>query len=190
MSERLHNHSENQENKAENPYGSHERPKVVHETHEHKAHNQAEHLKNISEKVEKIAKKTEELQHTHDQKDKTHAHTSTAHHNSEYGSYTASQAIKRVQKHLKPSERRFSKVIHNQKVEIVSDIAGGTVARPSGLLYGGVFSLLSSVVLYFISKHYGYEYSFFVGILFFVGGFVLGLLIESVVKIFKKQPSN
>lgn len=141
-----------------------------------------ETIKNIADKVERAARSSKEL----DLHNEAVENKSTHQHHGPYREHSGAQAIKRVQKHLKPSERRFSKVIHNPKVEIISDIAGGTFARPSGLLYGGIFSLLSSLSLYLLSKHYGYEYSYFVGILFFVGGFGFGLLVESVAKIFKK----
>lgn len=188
MSEKIQNPHENQENYDSNPYGSSEKIKTQEHNKSERIEHQsaAEKLKSLEKKVELEAKRAEEITNHQNHKDKTPSHGHSSHHNSEYRSYTGNQAIKRVQKHLKPTERQFSKIIHNQKVEIVSDVAGGTIARPTGLLYGGIFSLLSSLTLYIVAKHYGYEYTFSAGIIFFVGGFALGLLIEILTKMFKK----
>ena len=185
MAERLHHIPESENTHEAKPYGSAEHLKKSEEDRPtHSPEKEAEKLKILTEKIEKEAKSSKEFESKIDKTEKqAHGH----HQSTQYQAHTGSQAIKRVQKHLKPSERKFSKVVHNPAVEIISDITGGTVARPSGLLYGGLFSLLSSLALYFISKHYGYEYSYFVGILFFVGGFVFGLLVESTLKIFKKN---
>ena len=184
MAEKLNHFPENQEAQETNPYGSPEKPHhQISAEHASDLKDHAEKLKAITEKIEKEALSSKELDINHETDHKKAVH----HHKGPHHEYNGAQAIKRVQKHLRPSDRRFSKVIHNPKVEIVSDITGGTVARPSGLLYGGLFSLLSSLFLYLLSRHYGYEYSYFVGILFFGGGFVFGLLVESVLRIFKKS---
>lgn len=184
MAERLNHFPEDDNDHEANPYGNPEDYKKTPETaHAHEIKDGTEKLEEISKKIEKEAKSSKEL----DISNETSHQKPSYHHNGPYHEHSGSQAIKRVQKHLKPAERRFSKVIHNPKVEIVSDITGSTIARPSGLLYGGLFSLLSSLALYLLSRHYGYEYSYFVGILFFVGGFVFGLLIESLLRIFKKS---
>ncbi len=183
MAERINfNHEQN--NTPEDSSGfSPENNKPKHEAHEiAEKPVSAETIRKIEDKVEQAAKSSKEL-NTHNEAVENKA---THQHHGPYREHSGAQAIKRVQKHLRPAERRFSKVIHNPKVEIISDIAGGTVARPSGLLYGGVFALLSSLSLYLLSRHYGYEYSYFVGIIFFVGGFVFGLLVESLARIFKK----
>lgn len=95
----------------------------------------------------------------------------------------------RVQKQLSKPDRAFSKVIHQPAVEAISNAAEGTVARPSGLLFGGLFSAVSSLTVLYICRHYGYEYNFAIGLAFFVGGFFAGLIIEMLYKIifFKKR---
>ena len=91
---------------------------------------------------------------------------------------TLPRALVQARRQLKPAERAFSKVIHNPTVEVVSNIAGGTVARPSGLLWGSFFSFVATTLFFVISKAYGYEYNAFVAIGAFVGGFGLGLVLE------------
>lgn len=184
MAEKLNHSPEDNSTHEANPYGNPEDYKSSPEKEQiHETRDSAEKLEAISKKIEKEAKSSKEL----DVSNETPHQKPSYHHNGPYHEHSGSQAIKRVQKHLKPAERRFSKVIHNPKVEIVSDITGGSIARPSGLLYGGIFSLLSSLALYLLSRHYGYEYSYFVGILFFVGGYIFGLLVESLLKMFKKS---
>lgn len=105
-----------------------------------------------------------------------HASTGMKHH-----SYK--QTLKSTRRKLTTPERAFSKVIHQPVVETVSDFAGGTVARPSGLLVGGLVSAAASLVVLYICRHYGYEYNFLIGLAGMGGGFVLGLLSEGAYKL-------
>lgn len=68
--------------------------------------------------------------------------------------------------------------MHNKAVEKVSDGIGKTVARPSGILGGGIVSLLGSCILLYMSKQYGFEYNFFVFFALMGGGFLLGVVLE------------
>ncbi len=95
--------------------------------------------------------------------------------------------LQEVQRKESPATRTFSKVIHQPVVEELSNLAEGTVARPSGLLFGGICSVISSLVILYISRHYGYEYNFMVGLVGFAGGFVLGILIEGIYRLFKPR---
>lgn len=174
-----------------------------HEVRQHESvvrNNKKEELKNVTESsgeeskanIDKIAKKVEqEAQSSEDLIAKTennqHASSDNNKNTSAFPEFGGKQAIKRVQKHLKPAERTFSKIIHNPIVETVSDITGNTLARPSGLLYGGLFSLTASIALYLVTKHYGYEYSFFVAIIIFAGGFIFGLFVEILSRLLKKS---
>lgn len=88
-----------------------------------------------------------------------------------------------VQKDLNAPERVLSKVIHNRAVESVSNAAGKTVARPSGLLVGGILAFVGTSGYLWATKHYGYEYNFLLFFIFFVGGFVLGLIIELLTRL-------
>lgn len=96
------------------------------------------------------------------------------------------QNLRRAQKSMSAPQRQFSQFIHKRGVETASNIGGATVARPSGLLAGGLFSVLSSLAILYICRHYGYEYNFLVGLVSFAGGFILGILVEGLYKLAKR----
>jgi len=90
--------------------------------------------------------------------------------------------LHRVQAHLPKAQRSFSKFIHASPIEAVSQVSGKTVARPSGLLGGGIVALIGSGGLVFMSRHYGFTYNFFVFFAFLVAGFLIGLIAELIVR--------
>ncbi len=90
------------------------------------------------------------------------------------------RTLQKVRKHLGLQERGMSRVIHQPVVETVSDTAAKTVARPYGILGGGIVSLIGSGALLYMAKHYGFRYNFFIFFLLFVAGYLLGLLVELV----------
>lgn len=92
------------------------------------------------------------------------------------------QLLQKVRANLKPAERTFSKFIHQPTIETVSEISGKTVARPSGILGGGLVALLGTGAILYMAKHYGFEYNFFVYVLLFAIGFLLGVTLEFVVR--------
>jgi hypothetical protein len=95
------------------------------------------------------------------------------------------QSLKGAQKQMSGPQRQFSKFIHKRGVETASSIGGATVARPSGVLVGGLFSVISSLAILYICRRYGYEYNFFIGLASFAGGFILGVLVEGVYRLLK-----
>lgn len=97
------------------------------------------------------------------------------------------RTMKNTRKELRAPERLASKVIHQPVIEKVSDVASVTVARPSGILGGGLFALIGSFLLLWLTKKYGYEYNYLVFFMLFVGGFVLGMAAELVLKFFIKR---
>lgn len=90
------------------------------------------------------------------------------------------KTLSHVRRHLPKPERAFSKIIHQPVIEKVSDISAKTVARPSGLLAGGICAMFGSAFVLFMSKHYGFRYNFTIFIALLVLGFVLGLLLEMI----------
>jgi len=107
--------------------------------------------------------------------------------NKELKSLKYNRTLQSVRKDLKPSERVLSKVIHNPAVDAVSQAAEKTVARPSGLLFGGIFAFVGSSAFLWISKHYGYEYNFLLFLLFFLGGFGVGLVLELLMRVLRRR---
>jgi len=98
--------------------------------------------------------------------------------NQELKSLSYQRIMTRTQKHLSAPARSFSKVIHQPVIDTLSKVSENTIARPSGLLAGGVCALLGSSIMLYMSKHYGFRYNLFVFIALFFAGFALGLLIE------------
>lgn len=98
--------------------------------------------------------------------------------NKELKNVTYNRTLRRTQSKLPAAEKVLSKVIHQPLVESVSETAGKTVVRPSGVFMGGLFAFLGSSAFLWLAKHYGYEYNFFIFMVFFAGGFFVGLLVE------------
>jgi hypothetical protein len=91
------------------------------------------------------------------------------------------QTLRTAQRKLPKASRRFSKVIHNDVVNAVSEVGAKTVARPSGLLGGSMVAFFGSVVFLYYARHYGFRYNYLVLFILFVFGFVVGAFIELLV---------
>ena len=88
------------------------------------------------------------------------------------------RTMKNTRRHMGAPSRMVSKIIHQPVVEKASEVASGTIARPSGIIGGGLCALLGSLLLLWLTKHYGYEYNYLMFIVFMAVGFVLGLFAE------------
>lgn len=86
--------------------------------------------------------------------------------------------LSKIQTKLPPASRRFSKIIHNPTVEAISNVGAQTIARPSGLLGGSICAFIGSLILYVMTKQYGFKYNYLMMFLLFVGGFAIGAVIE------------
>lgn len=134
-------------------------------------------VENLQETVQEVAKRSQEI---------TVESAPTAE-KQEFGAYndlkgqTYGHTLKRIQQRLSKPERAMSKVMHNKTVEKVSDGLGKTAARPSGILGGGIVSLLGSFVLLYMAKKYGFEYNFFIFFALLAVGFGLGVLIDLLI---------
>lgn len=140
-----------------------------------------ENLEQILGKIEATAKTAHEAGHRHKE-----ARTSEKPNPRFIGKQLKENSLKgslrRIQKDLKPYQRPLSKLIHNRVVEYISEAGAKTVARPSGLLAGGIVFLSVSVVVLFASRYYGYEYNFFIGLVSFPIGFLAGLAGEFIIR--------
>ena len=137
----------------------------------------------IQERIEKAAQSLEKLKA---EKAEIAGSETIPRANTKLKSHAYEQTLRRTQKKLPRRDRAFSKVIHQPAVEAISEAAGATVARPSGLLMGGIFSVISSLGVLYICRHYGYEYNFTIGLASFAGGFALGIILEGILKLFKR----
>lgn len=101
------------------------------------------------------------------------------------------RTIKKVQTKLPAPERVMSKVIHQPAVDAVSNVTAKTIARPSGFFGGSLFAFLGSAAFLYMAKFYGFSYNYAVLFMLFVGGFVLGLLVELLWRaIFRRRANN
>ena len=85
------------------------------------------------------------------------------------------QNLTEVQKRLTPTDKALSKVVHQPLVSLVSNKAAQTVTRPSGLLGGGVAAFIGSLIYVYLAHHIGFSYNYLLFVMFFGGGFILGV---------------
>ena len=107
--------------------------------------------------------------------------------NQELRQQTWNRSMTRVRKHLSVPARTFSKVVHQPVVAALSDAGEKTIARPSGLLFGGICAFVGSSFFLYMAKHYGFTYNYLFFVLFFIGGFAVGLVIEAVVNLVRRR---
>lgn len=100
------------------------------------------------------------------------------HVNKELHQAARDRALNNIQRKLPLPQRTFSKFIHTSTIKNVSAASAATVTRPSGMLGGSIFAFLGSLLFYWLSKRTGFSYNYLLFILFFVGGFVVGLVLE------------
>ncbi len=185
MAERL-KHQQEQERSYEQDTPSPEVSKPLDETKaERQEVKQIEQLdaEKLSTEVEKHAKPSEEINRVES------TPTANNHEFAAYGeqkSQTYSRTLKRVQQRLSKPERLMSQAMHNKNVEKLSEGIGKTAARPSGILGGGIVSLLGSFILLYVSKKYGFEYNFFVFFMLLALGFMTGVLLEILIAAIRK----
>jgi hypothetical protein len=101
--------------------------------------------------------------------------------NRELKSITLRRELQQVQRKLPAPQRVLSRVIHQPVVRAVSEATAKTISRPSGLLGGGFVAFLGSSAYLYFTKHIGVQYNYLVFALLFVGGFVVGLILEFIV---------
>lgn len=97
------------------------------------------------------------------------------------------RGLRRIQSQLQGPEKQFSKVVHRPVIEKVSNIGAQTIARPSGILAGGLVALLGSSFLLYTARRYGFSYNFSLFILLFVAGYFAGLLIELLIRTLRRK---
>ena len=183
MKEKLNSHHEQGSTRETyNLEPEHIRPQVEHrKTTEVHKHDKRESIEDLKHDALEKAKSSSEIMKNHDSTPNTgHAIPYVRH-------TSATNTLKQARKSLRPTERQFSKLIHNPAVETASDIAGGTIARPSGLLWGGIFSMIASIAIMIVCRYYGYEYNYMIGLASFVGGFFIGIFVEATLKGFRRK---
>lgn len=107
--------------------------------------------------------------------------------NAQLKAQTLHLTLKETRKKLSGSQKVLSKVIHQPQVDTISNVTGKTIARPSGMLFGGLFALIGSALYLYASYHYHFTYKYIAFSIFFVGGFIIGLIIEFITKLTRKN---
>lgn len=96
------------------------------------------------------------------------------------------RSLKKIHSELHPAARAFSKLVHHKAVETASEVSGKTIARPSGILGGGIAAFVGSGLLLYLARYYGFEYNFTTFLLLLSVGFVIGLVVELLFRTLKK----
>jgi len=92
-----------------------------------------------------------------------------------------SHELSEIRRRLPAPQRAFSRVIHQPAIRTVSEAAGRSVSRPSGLLGGGLVAFIGSCSYLYLARHTGYRYNYLVFLILLAGGFVLGVILEALV---------
>ncbi len=98
--------------------------------------------------------------------------------NMEPAAVVLNRTLRAVRRNLTPSEKVFSKFIHNPIINNVSELTSKTLARPYALLSGGIVAIIGSAGYLYYTHHLGYKYNYFVPLLLFAGGLVAGIIVE------------
>jgi hypothetical protein len=166
-----------------------------HETHEHNnkpgktseikhAKLEAEQSKNLEQARSEIAKNTSEKDSVREKISET-AKSETGEFkgpvSGDLKKISLKRELKQIRRHLPKIDQLGSKVIHQPTIKVISETSAKTITRPSGLLGGGIAAFSGSGLYYYFSRHIGVKYNYLLFVLFFVGGFAVGLLIELVI---------
>lgn len=112
------------------------------------------------------------------------SHSSKSHHiTREHKQHMFDRTMSSVRKRLSPSEKVLSKVVHNKPVAAISSATEKTIARPKGMLVGGICAFVGSAYTYYMAKNYGYRYNLLVFFILFIAGYMITTLVELVLAI-------
>ncbi len=170
MSERAPNSHEHQPHNHESHH--HKAGKAPESAHNHEHKDKLDQIRETAAKhavaAEKVAARTEQASHT--------PHEAFV--NNELKDLAYARSLKRIRQSLSKPAQAFSKIVHQPIIDAVSETTAKTVGRASGILGGGVIALIGTTAYYYITKHYGYDYNFFIFLVLLTGGFVAGWLVE------------
>ena len=107
--------------------------------------------------------------------------------NSYLSRVTASNELRHIQRKLNPIDKLGSHFIHQKGISKVSELTSSTIYRPSGVLGGGILAFVGTLIYYFYAKHTGLSYNYLLALILFVAGFVAGVAIELLFKLFRTK---
>jgi len=146
-------------------------------TKSEKNHGDKEHLENLNQAVEQVAISSEQPSSVEREQPNNH-HPALVSKQLKDISFT--RTMTRARKKLSTPSRAFSKVVHNPVIDRSSELVGKTVARPSSMLWGSIFAFIGTSGLLWATRHYGYEYNYFVVVMMFVIGSFVGIGLDSL----------
>lgn len=182
MSERHHQQPEQHHFSPEVEPIHAEKPKTA-EHHRHAEHKAQPPVEQLEHKAKAEAVVGQELSVSEQKTD----NDSPLYVNRELKQETWNRTLSHVRKQLSAPNRLLSKAIHQPVVDGLSRAGAQTVARPSGLLMGGICAFLGSSFFLLMAKRYGFTYNYLVFLLFFAGGFAVGLIIELLVFVVRRK---
>lgn len=97
------------------------------------------------------------------------------------------RALVRLHKRQNVPDKALSKFIHQGAVDAASETLSKTIARPSGMIGGGLFALIGTTVFLYTARHYGFRYNFLVFVCLFAGGLFFGLLCEAIILLIRRR---
>ncbi len=189
MSEKLH-HSNHEIDLPKHEEGHHHKKVEKHLEHEAKKakHEHKDSIDKILDTIEQEAKSGEAIQKHHlDEKKQTSGPIGFG---AELRKRSIDDNLKKIQRELPGPQKAFSKFVHQPAVNTVSEISAKTVARPSGLLFAGLLSVVTSLGLLIACRYYGYRYNFLIGLVALGVGFGLGLVLELIFSLFRRSQST
>lgn len=184
MSEKLHHSSH--EIDLPKPEAGHQKNLEKHlEKEAHKAkHEHKDSIDKILNTIEKEAKSSETIHKHHLD---GHKHTSgPVGFGAELRKRSVDDNLKKIQRELPRPQKTFSKFVHKPVINAISEVSGKTIARPSGLLFAGLLSVVTSFGLLIACRYYGYRYNFLIGLVALGVGFGLGLVLELIFSLFRR----
>ena len=98
--------------------------------------------------------------------------------------------IRRIRENLSPVDRAGSHFIHLPFIRTISEVSSKSLTRPSGLLGGGLVALLGTSAYLYYTKHIGLKYNYSIFLFLLIGGFILGLVIEALVRLFRARKTS
>lgn len=98
---------------------------------------------------------------------------------------TLNKEMKHIRRKLNPSDRLVSQIIHLPAIKNVLEGSSKTITRPSGLLGGGITAFIGTSIYLYFTKYVGLKYNYTMFLLLLIAGFILGLIIEAVIRLFR-----
>jgi hypothetical protein len=86
--------------------------------------------------------------------------------------------LSRVQAQLNPTQQRFSRLIHQPLIQLVSEAISVSIGRASGLFAAGLTALLGSGIYIFIAAQYNLTYDYRIFFILCAIGYAIGLIAE------------